>query len=346
MTRTCPKCANECRDSDKFCQVCGYKFENLPAKAKNNSIIHTLFYWNVEDRYVFSMTKLISIGVFLVFASSIFQAGAAGIIMALIIAGLVFIIGFSLRRIFKLDVISPNVLENTDYGFLTDLKNKLFFWQDKKTGQFTLSKTKTGSFIIFCVAVIWGLFQAPPSVLALFLLGLVFAVPAYAIGYLIHRKSSKKAPEITQTPKKPVEKPKPQVTEVKPEPAEFNRYRSQLESLREEYYIKESHARELIEKRFEPPQITYDRFISVVDSSTKLFEKQADAINSMIDLAGEESPRIDSEIESKMEVMKSLIKKITDLSNELVLNIGKSDEGDVKNLLVDMEELIDSVREY
>ena len=47
-----------------------------------------------------------------------------------------------------------------------------------------------------------------------------------------------------------------------------------------------------------------------------------------------------------MEILKSLIDKIDDLTDELVLNIGKSDDVDVKDLLVDMEDLIDSVKNY
>ena len=46
--------------------------------------------------------------------------------------------------------------------------------------------------------------------------------------------------------------------------------------------------------------------------------------------------------------MKQIIDQIEDLTNELVININSDDESEteVKNLLDDMENLIDSVKDY
>ena len=49
---------------------------------------------------------------------------------------------------------------------------------------------------------------------------------------------------------------------------------------------------------------------------------------------------------SKIEVLKSIIQKIDDLSNELVLAMDSSDDHDVDNLIGDMENLIKSVKDY
>ena len=114
----------------------------------------------------------------------------------------------------------------------------------------------------------------------------------------------------------------------------------------EEYDSKEKHLRDLIAKRFEPPQLTYDRFIAAVDNCTKIFNEKAESVQSIIDLASDDSKRVDDEIKSRMEILNSLIDKIDDLTDELVLNIGKSGDVDVKDLLVDMEDLIDSVKNY
>ena len=129
----------------------------------------------------------------------------------------------------------------------------------------------------------------------------------------------------------------------------FNVYKSQIEDLKSLYDAKEKIAKDLIEKRFEPPQITYDRFTSTVDKCTELFNNQVDVALNVINLATEHTPEIDQEIESKIDVLKSIIEKIDSLTNELIVNIGESkseSDNSVKNLLEDMENLIDSVDEY
>lgn len=129
----------------------------------------------------------------------------------------------------------------------------------------------------------------------------------------------------------------------------FNVYKSQIDDLKSLYVVKEKNAKELIEKRFEPPQITYDRFTSTVDKCTELFNNQADVALNVINLATEHTTEIDQEIESKIDVLKSIIEKIDSLTNELIVNIGESQsesDNNVKNLLEDMENLIESVDEY
>ena len=129
----------------------------------------------------------------------------------------------------------------------------------------------------------------------------------------------------------------------------FNSYKTQINDLKKLYEFKEMNVRQLIEKRFEPPQITYNRFISTVDNCTELFNNQVDVALNMMNLATEHTPKIDQEIESKIEVLKSLIEKIDSLSNELIVNIGESEsqsDDNVKNIIEDMENLIHSVDEY
>ena len=129
----------------------------------------------------------------------------------------------------------------------------------------------------------------------------------------------------------------------------FNSYKTQINDLKKLYEFKEMNVRQLIEKRFEPPQITYNRFISTVDNCTELFNNQVDVALNMMNLATKHTPKIDQEIESKIEVLKSLIEKIDSLSNELIVNIGESEsqtDNHVKNIIEDMENLIHSVDEY
>ena len=128
----------------------------------------------------------------------------------------------------------------------------------------------------------------------------------------------------------------------------LKKYEKEISNLKIIFNVKEEVVRELIEKRFEPPQITYDKFISVIDSSHKLFYTQADAASNIINLAAEDTPRVQSEIHAKIDAMKRIIDQIEELTNELVINISSSDEStqEVDHLLEDMENLIGSVKDY
>ena len=97
-----------------------------------------------------------------------------------------------------------------------------------------------------------------------------------------------------------------------------------------------------------PPQLTYDKFISIIDSSHKLFYKQVDSATNIINLAAEDTPRVRNEIQAKIDAMHTIIDQIEKLTNELVINISNESDSDedVKNLLDDMENLIGSVKEY
>lgn len=129
----------------------------------------------------------------------------------------------------------------------------------------------------------------------------------------------------------------------------FKVYKSQIEDLKSLYDVKEKIAKELIEKRFEPPQLTYDKFITSANNCTDLFNNQADVTLNMINLATEHTPEMDYEIETRIKILKSIIEKIDSLTNALVINIGQSqseEDKEINILLEDMENLIDSIKEY
>ena len=128
----------------------------------------------------------------------------------------------------------------------------------------------------------------------------------------------------------------------------LKKYEKEVNNLKVLFDVKQKVVRELIEKRFEPPQITYDKFINTIDKSEKLFNTQAESAMNIINLAVEDTPRIDSELDSKIDSMKKIISQIEELTNELVININSTEESseDVKILLEDMENLIDSIKDY
>lgn len=373
--RICENCGKEVDENVKFCPDCGTnkfrqispvstKSPSVPTKkvSQNSGMIHKLFYWNYDGRYILSKTKVISILTFVVFLLSIFTGPpAAVIILGLIFSAFFFVIGFCIHKILGNDRPSENVLNNNDYGLAEDLKHAFLCWQNKDTGEFVYSKTKIITLLVFLFFAVFSAFAPSSSLIVCFAIGMIFAVPACIIGYPIHKLTNS-----NPTPKKVASKPKPQAVppkvekkkieekrvEIPPETKsvekipEFEKYQSQLDDLKEEYATKENRLRDLIAKRFEPPQLTYNRFITAVDNCTEIFNEKADYVQLIINLASDDSKRVDDEIKSRMEVLQSLIDKIEDLTDELVLSMSKSDDVDVKDLLDDMENLIDSVNSY
>ncbi|WP_458453937.1 hypothetical protein [Methanobrevibacter sp.] len=128
----------------------------------------------------------------------------------------------------------------------------------------------------------------------------------------------------------------------------LKKYEKEIDNLKILFDVKEEVVRDLITKRFAPPQITYDKFISIVDNAHKLFYRQADSALSIINLAAEDTPRVQEEIKNKIDSMHTIIDQIESLTNELVINISNEDASseEVKNLLDEMENLKDSVKKY
>ena len=128
----------------------------------------------------------------------------------------------------------------------------------------------------------------------------------------------------------------------------LKKYADEVEELKAVFDVKEKVVRDLIEKRFEPPQITYDRFILTIDKCHKLFYNEADSAISITQLAVEHTPRVERELENKIATLKQIIDQIEDLSNELVINISSDSQSsdEIKILIDDMENLVGSVKEY
>jgi Ca2+/Na+ antiporter len=201
--------------------------------------------------------------------------------------------------------------------------------------------------VLICIAVPVTFSK---NIVGMYLILVLVILPLLYLYYIFNHKKYKK-----DTVKKQVKESKKVETPVSTTADEkssgmdsFKRYEKEISNLKVVFNVKEKVVRELIEKRFEPPQITYDKFMSSIDNCHKLFYAQSDAASNIIDLAVEDTPRVQDEIEGKIDAMKKIIDQIEDLTNELVINISSSGEStdEVKNLLDDMENLIESVKDY
>ena len=204
--------------------------------------------------------------------------------------------------------------------------------------------------VLICVAIP---ITFSKYVFGMYLILVLIVLPLLYLYYIFNFKNYTKytVKEKVIKPKKEekvVETPKATQTEELSGVDSLKRYEKEIANLKVLFNVKEEVVRDLIEKRFEPPQITYDKFISSVDSCHKLFYAQAETASNIINLAVEDTPRVRNEIEAKIDVMKKIINQIEDLTNELVININSSTESadEVKNLLDDMENLIGSVKDY
>lgn len=100
---------------------------------------------------------------------------------------------------------------------------------------------------------------------------------------------------------------------------------------------KEKIAREMIERKFPSPQITNTKFNSVLDNCKDVVKSQIEILNALTP-----TEKTKYEISSRKKLIKQLISKVDDLTNELIL----SEENNIEEAIEEMDNLINSVNEY
>lgn len=103
------------------------------------------------------------------------------------------------------------------------------------------------------------------------------------------------------------------------------------------YENKERIAREMIEKKFPAPQLTNSKFNAVLDNCRSVVESQIEIINALTP-----TEKTKYEIDSRKKLIKQLISKVDDLTNELIL----SEENNIEEVIGDVDNLIISVKDY
>ena len=355
-TKICKNCGETVPESAKFCPYCkSTEFRNaqeIVTYAEPN-IIQKLFYWQYDGQFMLAKSKIAGISVFLLLFLIAFTTPVFGgmVLVSIIFGLLAFLVPYLIHYLKGKP--SKAKLDYNNYGLIPDLKNLAFYWQNSRTGEYVLAKTKLISFAFFLLFTSFAMTLPHFTIFSSIFVGLVFTVPIFVVGFAIHKLTNNNPtnPPGSKKQEKPKIKPKKEKKVfTKPAPeisnSAFEGYASQLDSLKKEYATKDAHAREIIEKKFQPPQITYTKFISVVDSSKSLFNSEADKVKNIISLASEESPRIEAELKEKFKNLNSIIDKLEDLTNELVLSLDSTKEDDVEGLLGDMENLIGSIKDY
>ena len=129
----------------------------------------------------------------------------------------------------------------------------------------------------------------------------------------------------------------------------YSYYKKQVEDLKKTYETKEEKVLELLEKKFPNGQMTYGRFRGEVDVCRVNFFKEAEAAENMINLSDGYSEKIADALKEKISTLQSIVAKMNDLQSELIISISNGDDGsneEIDNLIKEMNDLIDSVKDY
>ena len=129
----------------------------------------------------------------------------------------------------------------------------------------------------------------------------------------------------------------------------YSYYKKQVEDLKKTYETKEEKVLELLEKKFPNGQMTYGRFRGEVDVCRVNFFKEAEAAENMINLSDGYSEKIADALKEKISTLQSIVVKMNDLQSELIISISNGDDGsneEIDNLIKEMNDLIDSVKDY
>lgn len=127
-----------------------------------------------------------------------------------------------------------------------------------------------------------------------------------------------------------------------------SKYEEKVMELENEYDIKQNRAKELVNKLFDPNHMAYERFSSSIAKSNNLFSTQLEITKKMVELNTDENPFVEKELAGKIDTLQAFIDKMEDLINELIIHMSsnKHDIEDINNLFDDMDDLIDSVKDY
>ena len=129
----------------------------------------------------------------------------------------------------------------------------------------------------------------------------------------------------------------------------YSYYKKQVDDLKKTYESKEEKVLELLEKKFPNGQMTYGRFRGEVDVCRVNFFKEAESAENMINISDEYSEKIAEKKKKKISTLQSIVAKMNDLQSELIISISNGDDGsdeEIDNLIKEMNELIDSVKDY
>lgn len=125
-------------------------------------------------------------------------------------------------------------------------------------------------------------------------------------------------------------------------------YEEEILKIEQNYNSKQSKANELLNELFDPDHMSYQKFNQAIKKSNSLFDNQLTVTKKMLELDDGNNLVVQREIKNKILTLNTFIDKMEDLINELVIQLSsrKDDDEDINKLFNDMDDLIDSVKDY
>lgn len=128
---------------------------------------------------------------------------------------------------------------------------------------------------------------------------------------------------------------------------QFRAYNTQITGLKDTFNQKEENITNLINQRFNDGELSYDRFMTVINSCHKIFYHHADSALSIIGLASDYSERLEEAVKEKISILESINDEMNNLIEELILHDGDDgSEEELDELFGNMDNLINSVKDY
>ena len=126
----------------------------------------------------------------------------------------------------------------------------------------------------------------------------------------------------------------------------FLKYNIKIENLKNDYDEKVAKALDLINKEFNPSEMTYSNFISTINDSNNVFYNNVEVAFDIIKLASNPSNRIKNELDNKIKTLNQIIDKLEDFIDELIIHVADKSQKEVDDLTTELDDLIDSVKDY
>lgn len=126
----------------------------------------------------------------------------------------------------------------------------------------------------------------------------------------------------------------------------FLKYNIKIENLKQDYDLKVNKAIDLIRKQFDSSDISYANFISTINNSNNIFYNNIEVAQDIIKLSSEPSVKIQNELDNKLKTLNSIIDKLEEFIDELIIHMADESEKEVEDLTRELDDLIDSVKDY
>lgn len=121
-----------------------------------------------------------------------------------------------------------------------------------------------------------------------------------------------------------------------------------ITNLNKIYKSYELRVRQLVNRKFDVNSLTNKKIISNIDNWTEIFNENSESLSNLLSLDKKHTMKYQNEITTKLSLLKQIIDKMGKLEVSIVLNLDKNKIGDneIKEVVEDMEKIINTIPKY